>query len=90
MEEGSRRTKDRKFIVELKDRAMNRILLLDVKIESKRSAFDIKENSGAEKNFFLFLSYGRVVGRKPRPTWYKIVICYYKENKLSSSTHCFG
>ena len=54
MEEGSRRTKDRKFIVELKDRAMNRILLLDVKIESKRSAFDIKENSGAERNFFCF------------------------------------
>ena len=38
MEEGSRRTKDRRFIVELKDRAMNRIFLLYVKIESKSSA----------------------------------------------------
>jgi hypothetical protein len=39
MEEGSRRTKDRRFIVELKDRAMNKILLLYVKIESKSSAW---------------------------------------------------
>ena len=38
MEEGFRRTKDKIFIVELKDRAMNRIFLLYVKIESKSSA----------------------------------------------------
>ena len=38
MKEGSRRTKDRRFIVELEDRAMNRILLLYVKIESKNNA----------------------------------------------------
>ena len=37
MEEGSRRTKDKRFMVELKDRAMNRIILLYVKIESKNS-----------------------------------------------------
>ena len=40
MEEGSRRTKDGRFIEELvKDRAMIRILILYVKIESKCSAF---------------------------------------------------
>ena len=38
MEEGYRKTKDRIFIVELKDRAMNRIFLLYVKIKSKSSA----------------------------------------------------
>ena len=38
MEEGSRRTKDRKFIVELEDTAMNRIFLLYINIESKSSA----------------------------------------------------
>ena len=38
MEEGSRRTKDRRFIVELKDRTMNRILLLYAKLENKSSA----------------------------------------------------
>ena len=38
MEESSKRTKDRRFIVELKDRAMNKIFLLYVKIESKSSA----------------------------------------------------
>ena len=36
MEEGSRRTKDRRCIVELKDRTM-RILLLYVKIKNKSS-----------------------------------------------------
>ena len=38
MNEGFRRTKDRRFIVELKDRAMNRICLLYVKIESESIA----------------------------------------------------
>ena len=56
MEEGSRRTKDRRFIVELRDRAMNRILLLYVKIESKSSAFGIKESSGEERGSFCCLS----------------------------------
>ena len=37
MEEYFRRTKDRRFIVELKDRARNKILLLYVKIESKNN-----------------------------------------------------
>ena len=41
MEEVFRITKDRRFIVELRDRAMNIILLLYVKIESKSSAFGI-------------------------------------------------
>ena len=36
MEEGSRRTKDRRFIIKLKDRAMNIIFLLYVKIESRK------------------------------------------------------
>ena len=35
MKEGLRRTKDRGFIMELRDRAMKRILLLYVKIEVK-------------------------------------------------------
>ena len=39
MEEGSRRTKDRRFIVELKDRAMRRILLLYVKMKGKSNAW---------------------------------------------------
>ena len=38
MEEGSRKTKNRRFIVELRDRVMNRILLLYIKIKSKSSA----------------------------------------------------
>ena len=37
MEEGSRRTKDRRFIIELRDRAMNRLFLLYVKVESKNN-----------------------------------------------------
>ena len=53
MKEGSRRTKDRRFIVELEDRAMNRILLLYVKIESKSSAFGIRGSSGEERGTFL-------------------------------------
>ena len=52
MEEGSRRTKDRRFIVELKDRAMNRIILPYVKIESKSNAFGINESSGEERQTF--------------------------------------
>ena len=66
MEEGSRR-----FIV---DRAMIRIHLLYVKIESKGNGFDIKESSGEERGSFLSLSYGRVVELKPRPTWSRIVL----------------
>ena len=52
MEEGSRRTKDRRFIVELQDRAMNRLLSLHVKIESESSAFGIKGSSGEERGAF--------------------------------------
>ena len=52
MEEGSRITKDRRFILELKDRAMNIILLLYVKVESKSSAFGIKESLGKDEAFF--------------------------------------
>ena len=55
MEEYSRRTKNRRFIVELKDRAMNIILLLYVKIENRSSAFVIKESSGEERGSFVFL-----------------------------------
>ena len=49
MEESYRRTKDRRFIVELHVIAINRILLLYVKVESKSSAFGIKESSGEER-----------------------------------------
>ena len=74
MEEGSRRTKDRRFLIKLKNRAMNRTLLLCVKIESKRSAFGIRGSSGSERISSLSLSYGRVVELRPRPTWSTIVI----------------
>jgi hypothetical protein len=47
MEEGSRRTK-----IELKDRAMNKIILLYVKIDSKSSAFGIRGSSGEEGGYF--------------------------------------
>ena len=61
MEESSRRAKDRRFIVELQVRAMNRILLLYVKVEGKSNAFGIKESSGGGERTFMSLSYGRVV-----------------------------
>ena len=73
MEEGSRTTKDRRFIVDLRDRAMNRIFLLYVKIKSKNNAFGIRRSSGEEEGSFS-LSYGRVVELKPRPPWSMIVI----------------
>ena len=75
MEEGSRRTKDRRFIVELRDRTMNRIFLLYVKIESISSAFGIRGSSGKERGYFCL---SPIVGWlsliKPRPTWSMIVI----------------
>ena len=74
MEQGSRRTKDRRFIVELKDRAMNRILLLYVKIENKSSAFGIRGSLGKERGFFLPLSYGWVIELRPRHAWSMNVI----------------
>ena len=49
MEESFRRTKDRRFIVALKDKAMNIILQLYVKIERKSSTFGIVESSGEER-----------------------------------------
>ena len=52
MEEGSRRTKGRRFIVEVRDNAMNRTLVLYVYIESKSSAFSIRGSSGEERDFF--------------------------------------
>ena len=79
MEEGSRRTKDIKFIIELRKRAPNRILLLYVKIQSKSSAFGIRESSGEERATFLSLSYGGVVELRPRPTWSIFEIKCYKE-----------
>ena len=51
MKEDSRKTKDRRIIVELKDRAMNKILLLYVKKENKSIAFDIR-SSGEERGSF--------------------------------------
>ena len=52
MKESSRVTKDRRFMVELRDRAMNRILLLYVKINSISSVFGIRGSSGEEGIFF--------------------------------------
>ena len=89
MDEGYRKTKDKRFIVELENRAMIGMLSLYVKIESKSSSFDTKESSREERIFFLSLSYGRVVELKPRPIWSSIVIWHYKENKHSSSIHRF-
>lgn len=54
-------TWNRRFIVELRDIAMNIIPLLHVKIESKSSTFGVKEISGEEREFFLSVSYSRVV-----------------------------
>ena len=51
MEEGPRRTKDRRFRIELRDRPMNIILLLYVKIKSKSSAFGIRGSSGEQRGF---------------------------------------
>ena len=51
MEESFRRTKDRRIIVELQVRVMNRILLLYVKVKGKSSAFGIKKSSGKERGF---------------------------------------
>ena len=57
MEEGSRRTKDRRFIVGLRDRVANRILLLYVNIESKSSTFGMKGNlGGRRKDLFVVIS----------------------------------
>ena len=74
MEEGSRSTKDRRFIIELRDRVVNRTLLLYVEKESESSAFDIRGSSGEERGASSPPSYGRVVELKPRPTWSTIVI----------------
>ena len=41
-----------RFIVELPDTTMNRILVLYVKIESKSSAFGIRGSSGEERGIF--------------------------------------
>ena len=79
MEEGSRKTKDRRFIVELIDRAMNRIFWLYEKIESKSSAFGVRGISGEEGVSFMSLSYGWVVKLRPRSNWFMTVIRCYKE-----------
>jgi hypothetical protein len=54
LEEGFKETKDRIFIVELKDRALNRILLLYMKIESKSDTFGIRGSSEEERGSFYF------------------------------------
>jgi hypothetical protein len=51
-----RRTKNRRFIVELIDRAMNRILLLYVKIESESRAFGIRGSLGEKRGAFVVIS----------------------------------
>ena len=65
IKEVDRRTKDRIFIVEFRDVAMNIMFLLYVKIESKSSAFGIRGSSGEERGYYLSLSYGRVVELSP-------------------------
>ena len=52
LEEGSRRTKKIEDSVELPYRAMIRIILLFVKIESKSSAFGTRGSSGEERGAF--------------------------------------
>jgi hypothetical protein len=47
-----RRSKAKEFIVELKDRDMNIILLLDLEIESKSSVFGIRGSLGEERGSF--------------------------------------
>ena len=92
LEDGSRRTKDEKssrrtknirFIVELKDRAMNRILSLCVKVENKSSAFGIREILGRREDLFCLSPYGRAVEVRLRPTWSMIVIRFYKKKSFS-------
>ena len=56
IEEGSRITKDRRFIIELRDKAMNRILLLYMQIKNKNSVVGIRRSSGrGERIFFISL-----------------------------------
>ena len=55
MEKGYRRTKDRIFLVESRYKAMNRIIILYGKIESKSSAFGIKKTRGRREDFFVSL-----------------------------------
>ena len=81
MEEDSRRTKDRRFIVELRDRAINKILLLYVKTKTKSSALGMKESSGEERGSFLSLYHGRVVELIPKIYLVYVVIRRYKEKK---------
>ena len=87
MEEDSGMTKKRRFIIELKDKVVNIIFLLYVKLESKNNALDIRGSSGEREDHFMSHSYGPVVELTPRPTWSMIVIRRYKKNKLSSSHH---
>ena len=65
MEEDSRITKDKSFIIELKDIAMSIIFLLFLEIRSKSSAFGIRGSSREERVFFS-LSYGWMVEFRPR------------------------
>ena len=66
-------------IVELRNRAMNIIILLYVKIESKSSTFGVKEISGEEREFFLSVSYSRVVELWPNTYLVFVVIEFHKE-----------
>ena len=55
MKEGSRRTKNRRFIIELKYIAMNIIISLYLEIISKISAFGIRGSLGEKEDFFVSL-----------------------------------
>ena len=56
MEEGSKGTKNRRFIVELTlELYMNIRLLLYLEIESKNSVFGIRGSSGKDRGFSLSL-----------------------------------
>ena len=55
MEEGYTRTKDGRFMVELRDRDINKILLLYVNIENRRSAFGIRGSWGEKRGSFFSL-----------------------------------
>ena len=81
MKKYSKKTKDRRFIVELRDRVVNKILLPYVKTKTKSSAFSIKKSSGGREDLFLSLSYGWVVELIPKIYLVYVVIGRYKGEK---------
>jgi hypothetical protein len=79
-----RRAKDRRFIVELQDRAMNRLLSLHVKIESESSAFGIKGSSGEERVAFCCkLSLLWSGGRAPMTKHHLVFVVFESSSEIN-------